>query len=1236
MADIEYHFQKLTPINNADINVYEEAIDFVFHNPDIKNVAISGPYSAGKSSVLESYKAKRTDHSFVHLSLAHFRTPEQESTEPESSAKESILEGKILNQLIHQIPSEKIPQTNFRVKKDISVKYLIWVTILTSLFVGSIDFLFSYQYAKAYIAGLPDNWAENILSILFDPFAPIIATLICVVCSVAIIFLLIRAQKNKNIFRKISLQGNEIEIFEEQDDSYFDKYLNEVLYLFENVDADVIVFEDMDRFNASRIFERLREVNTLVNIHRKKVKCNRDIPFKFIQKKSNEKDYIPLRFFYLLRDDIFTSKDRTKFFDYVIPIVPVVDSSNSYEQFLKHLKTGNLIDKFDQSFLQSLSLYVDDMRILKNIYNEFVVYIYRLNTTDLDWNKMLAMITYKNLFPRDFSDLQLAQGFVFTLFAQKYNLIEESLVLYQTQKQELLNRIDLAKKETLISIQELDDAYAAKNSRLPKVYGTLTSQGQKLKAQNDIDWGTRKKAVQDLVEGKLPELEAQLAVLDHDIATIQAKSLKDLITRDNINSVFAINHTNEIGETNDFKEIKSSNYFDLLKFLIRNGYIDETYQNYMTYFYEDSISANDKIFLRRITDRRGAEYTYKLKEPNKVIESPVLRNVDFEQEETLNFDLLECLLLQDSSKYNLYLKTLIEQIKKTRKFDFVSKYYDTNKAREQFAIKLNELWPDFFSLALKKSFLSTAQIRQYSIDTLYSSSDDILTAVNIDHCLTEYISTCADYLNIEQPMIDKLIYSFLHLGVRFAAIEYDDSHKELFHAVYEHNLYTLTFSNITLMLQKEYGIQNNLDITHKNYTLVNTQGSSPLARYISENISVYLEIILANCNDEISDREDIAISLLNNTEVTSDKKEHYIDVLSTIINDITLVTESSLWPIMLDRNIVTFSEDNFTNYFQKYGLDKMLIKYLNRSSSLVDFSKTSEKFGDEVTDKLFNAVATCNGILTEKYEKVLTDLNFIFNKFNAEDINDDKFEVLIRSHILDMNPDMLKFVREKYPKHLYEFIRSNLDKYLELQTTEIFSLNEALELITWGITDKQKTDLLAYTSNPISIVGEQYSDAINAYILTHNLKEEDRNYLYSHYTQYGENTRAVVATLAKKGTQEIISKTMTLDDELLSFLLQTDTITREQKISLFTNAISSLNEDTFKKHFDEMNLPDLKGIFTKGGGRRNYEKSDEVARILDALKANRWIYEYRDDERNADKYIVIKNKPKSKDPDILD
>ena len=54
------------------------------------------------------------------------------------------------------------------------------------------------------------------------------------------------------IFKKIGLKGIvEFEIFGNQDDSYFDKYLNEVIYLFEHSGADVIVFEDLDRYEAT-------------------------------------------------------------------------------------------------------------------------------------------------------------------------------------------------------------------------------------------------------------------------------------------------------------------------------------------------------------------------------------------------------------------------------------------------------------------------------------------------------------------------------------------------------------------------------------------------------------------------------------------------------------------------------------------------------------------------------------------------------------------------------------------------------------------------------------------------------------------------------------------------------------------------------------------------------------------------------------------------------------------------
>lgn len=1223
MGDKKYFFQKLTPVSNADISVYEEAMNFAFDNSDVKNVAISGAYSAGKSSILESYKTKHKDYRFVHISLAHFRTPEQETSESEESVKESVLEGKILNQLIHQIPAEKIPQTNFRVKKGVSSKNLALLTAFASLFIGSIVFLLSSLRVSSFVAALPDNWVKSILLILFSPYATIPATLICAACSVAFIFSLIKAQKNKNIFRKISLQGSEIEIFEEQDDSYFDKYLNEVLYLFENVEADVIVFEDMDRFNASRIFERLREVNTLVNIQRKK---------------EHDDKYVPLRFFYLLRDDIFVSKDRTKFFDYIIPIVPVVDSSNSYEQFQKHLKEGDLLDKFDQSFLQSLSLYVDDMRILKNIYNEFVIYNHRLNTTDLDWNKMMAIIAYKNLFPRDFSDLQLARGFVFALFEQKPRLIMKALVSAKEQRQELLDRIEWAKKETLTSQQELDDAYAAKYNRLPRTpYSQLTKESQEKKKQNDDELSKRKQALQDILDGNLPKFEYKLAEIEHDIVLIRTKTLKDLITRDNIGGVFAVSNTNEIDEVSEFKEIKGSDYFALLKFLIHSGYIDETYTDYMTYFYDDSISANDKTFLRRITDRRGAEYTYALREPIKVIESPVLRVVEFEQEETLNFDLLKCLLLNDAiSKYATYLKTLIAQIKGTRNFDFVSKFYNTGKAHKQFVIRINVQWSDFFSIVLRGKTVPSAQIRQYSIDTLYFSEEEVINTVNVDNCLAEYISQCPDYLAIEQPDINKLVVGFLLIGVSFATIDYDKSDKALFDEVYRRSLYTLTFENIVLMLRKKYGIESDSDIVHKNYTLVKSQADSPLARYISENISAYTEIALTNCNDNISDDESVAISLLNNPDVEDAAKKRYIELLSTVIAEITQVAEPSLWTAMINQGIVAFSAINFINYFQKHGIDATLTGYINNATLEIDFTPTADDFGKETAEGLYDAVAICNSIATDKYRKILVDLGYYFDNFNSNEITDEKFEVLIYEGILQMDMDSLRFVREKYGKHIYSFVQRNLDEYIALQTTEIFRIDEALQIIKWNIDDDQKVGLLAFTNDQISIVGKRYSDAVNAYIIIHNFKAEDKQHLYARYLQYGEKAQTAIATLATEGVKEIITNNIGVDDNLLSILLQADEVTRDQKIMLFTMAIPVLNEDTCITHFDELELSDLKGLFSKGSGRRNYEKSGDVTTILDALKLNGWIYEYRDDERNNDRYIIIKNRPRSKEHEIYD
>jgi hypothetical protein len=526
--------------------------------------------------------------------------------------------------------------------------------------------------------------------------------------------------------------------------------------------------------------------------------------------------------------------------------------------------------------------------------------------------------------------------------------------------------------------------------------------------------------------------------------------------------------------------------------------------------------------------------------------------------------------------------------------------------------------------------LTAAQIRKYSIDTLYFSNEDIITSVNIDNCLAKYISQCSDYLAIEKPDINKLISGFSKIGVSFAIINYERSNKALFDEVYRHSLYVLTFENISLMLRKEYGIENDSDIIHKNYTQVKSKADSPLARHVSENMSVYAEIVLANCNGTISDDESVAISLLNNDDVEITAKKQYIELLTTAISEVTQVIESSLWTTMMSRSIIVFSVTNCVNYFLEHGIDGALSHYINEQAE-ADFTPVAKDFGEETAERLFDEVAIYNGIATNKYKKILVDLGYSFNNFDADKIADEKFMILISEGIMQMDVDSLEFVRKKYANHLYKFIKRNLADYLALQTAKIFRIDEALQIITWDIDDDQKVRLLTFTNEQISIVGKLYSDEVNAYIITHNFKATDKQHLYARYSSYGEETRTAIAKLATEGVRETITNNMEMDDNLLSILLQADAVTRDQKIMLFTMAIPMLNEDTCMTHFEELELSELKGIFAKGGGRRNYEKSRDVTMILDALKLDDWIYEYRDDERNNDRYVVVKNRPQNKD-----
>ena len=1201
-------FKKLTPQKDVDIRDYEEAFDFVFKNDDVKNVAISGAYSSGKSSVLESYKYKHKEKSFLHISLTHFCAfGDDSSAQSESNNlfNESSLEGKILNQLIHQIPPEKIPQTSFKVKQTVNPKDVKYSTLWVCVFVLSIFVVSFAPVVGSFAEDMRNSFIKNITLALFSSYARIVGGLFCLICVFHFIYKVIKEQKTKNIFRKISFQGNEIEIFENQDDSYFDKYLNEVLYLFENVDKDVIIFEDIDRFDEPHIFERLREINTIVNTQTKK----------------------PLRFFYLIRDDIFTSKDRTKFFDFIIPIIPVIDSSNAYEQLYKALEENNMLNMLDKGFLQGLSLYIDDMRMLKNICNEFTIYISRLNSTELNYNKMMAIITYKNLFPRDFSELQLARGFVHELFQQKSELINRLLLDFQDKKLELSNRIEYAKEELLGSQKDLEILYKAKTERLPRdYYKELTPEGAKLKEQYDAEFFKKKQALQDKQDDNLLNLEAKLTEIEHEIALIQSRTLSELISRENINELFSAKSYNALGEVNEYKEIKRSEYFDLLKFLIRNGYIDETYNDYMSYFYPGSLKTKDKIFLRRVTDKRGSEFTYTLEDPKMIVESPVLGVADFEQEEVLNFDLFEYLLENDNTDKNtMYLKTLFSQIRENENYEFISKYYDSEKEYKNFVIAMNKQWPNFLLSVLHNNAIPSMQIRRFSIDTLSNSDLNDIENVNINNCLTDYISQCPDYLNIDQPDIEELVSGFIELGVNFKQIDYEVSNPLIFNKVYEQCLYAINFENIKLMLKVKCGIDSDFDITHKNYSLIKSQVDSPLANYIANNFEQYLTMVIENCDDKISDDESVVIDVLNRSDVDLPLKTSYINSLCTDINDISQIMDETLWPSIIDRGIICFSADNCLNYFLELGIDQHLIGFINDSPAEIDFSCATENFDNDAVQEFCNNVVICNDIHTKKYQKILQDLEYVFDAYDTETIQKEKIKALINGEILQMCPESLEFIRNFYPENREHFIRHNFNAYLELQN-ELFDMEETLSIIESDISDAQKIALLEYTDEEISIIGKNYSDEVASHILINNLDKTDLPALFEKYSKYPDNTGKAIVELAADEISNIISRKLLLDDHLLSALITSDYITRNQKIRLFTSEIPKMNENSCLIHLDELELSNFKTIFNNGREQRKYDKNEEAELILSAFKSRQWILDYHVDDNNTEKYVVIISK----------
>lgn len=406
---------------------YVAAIIKALKTPKIKNIALSGNYGVGKSSILlrvSELEAKRV----VELSLSTLAPvdapdPDNKALPPQATTPTNRIQQEIVKQLLYREDPNRAPGSRFR-----RIERFQWKREL------SLSAIVGFAVAVLFLVV---GWGATITATL-KPVVDLVLWVYPIIWLVATagVFAL-RYLLQGRVHIKAFSAGPAAVTLDEHSVSYFDQYLDEIVYFFETSERDVVIFEDIDRFNDSHIFETLRSLNTLLNV-------------------APQLNGRAIRFVYAIKDSIFDRIDlesegrkdataldfddpamaetvranRTKFFDLVVPVVPFI-THRSARNLASQLLEG-LDNKVSPELIDLAGRYVPDMRLLKNVRNEFVVFRDRIfsgdgSELDLSETDLFAMMLYKSTHLGDFEVIRLGKSNLDVLYAAQRKLVAENI-----------------------------------------------------------------------------------------------------------------------------------------------------------------------------------------------------------------------------------------------------------------------------------------------------------------------------------------------------------------------------------------------------------------------------------------------------------------------------------------------------------------------------------------------------------------------------------------------------------------------------------------------------------------------------------------------------------------------------------------------------------------------------------------------------------------------------------------
>ncbi|WP_316840034.1 hypothetical protein [Pedobacter gandavensis] len=1098
----QHAFQSLSPISNADPEgEYTKALTWALKNrkqADIKNLAITGTYGSGKSSILKTFQAQNSDPdlSFLNISLATFKEETANKNSPKGSDLLRLIELSVLQQIFYHEEDDKIPDSRFKKIKSFKRKKL-WL-----LSVG----LFLLAISTLHL--IKQTWLEDLVGFQFSNLTKQLLTfsslIIAVVGYFYIIFKSIRTISSITV-SKLNVHDAEIEINKNISKSILNNHLDELLYFFEVTDYTVVIIEDLDRFEQTEIFTKLRELNLLLNYSDK---IKRDIVF-----------------IYAVRDDMFKDKDRTKFFDFILPVIPVINSSNSNEKLLEIVKNNNYTIKSE--LIENLSLFIDDMRLLYNITNEF--YIYHKKLGKLNQDKLISMVVYKNIYPNDFVDLSKGEGQLYNVFNKKAFFIKEKLKEVDDQIHGIRNDIKEIEETQITDVHQLRMIYVYKyleklsnicafvmNGKTYKFHEVTTETvfeyflNDKVSYQFFTNGYNNYTVASSSLNLKFTDIEAEIdpdhtylerlnrlnewntdKVEDLKVRITKLESEKTKIRHFKIKDIIALGGCN--------MELENKKQLQLVNILLRNGYINEDYQDYISIFYEGSITKEDREFLLNVKAQISSEFDYKLNKIDKLI--PKIDPIDFTKDYILNYDLLDHVLLKTTNKTQKLLIFDILKNESDNSIAFINGFIDDSKNLGLFIKELAKVWQNMWHFISQQSLFSKEQINVYFILIMkFAEIDDIKLLASKSKLKAE-IASSLDFLNIDINT-EKIKQVITALDIKFIHLNLLNAPQELALFVYHKYHYVFNEQMIRSMIILN-GNYNEDDFNRKNFYAISESGCAHLTTYIDQYIDSYVSGVYLMLDKNTEEDEGALLDLLNHANLSVENKEAVIDQVNTKVIDIENVELIEIAQLLLQTSKLTAKWQNLIYYYHEIEdvLDEYIVDFINIESNAKDLSGAMIDNKNPVPDlitveKFIKSLILKESIHNSCYKLLLKSVPYTYRNLAFQELSTEKVSLIIDSNSLTLNISNYDSLRDNYEKLHIMLIEQKqvafiaaIDDYT-IEEIEVFEL-----LASKTFTDQNKMQIINHVDEAVIIGSARVSSIIGLFMINNDHVQVTKNIL---------------------------------------------------------------------------------------------------------------------------------------------